>query len=463
MEMKFDLFKKSEHPIWRLVLGFSTIAILLFTAQYANASTRQCVCHLKPSCPFDVCSAGFDNGHLMHEDPQGRCDSCGNGVRECCATVIDDSCKDPTEVAVECCNLDTDPNEDPNHCDNNDIPGCIAEECDDGDNDCNTNGCTEDCKLTPNCDDGEDCTVDACTQDGLCEHSSKPDNESCEEGDLCSDGDQCQGGICIPGDPIDCSDELECSTENCAAGQCDVDLGNCPCLEDDDCDDNNECTTDVCGDDNMCDNTPVPDEPPQQCDDENPVTSGDHCEGGMCVGCGNAQKDNDEACDGDDDSQCEDQLGCNDDCTCREPLPPMCNNGVIDPGEECGETIDGQAFDTCSADSPCNPNTCQCAVCGNGEIGPSEECEFDANKVQLTNPACPAATPMCSPVNCQCQEDSGQVPPPVAPGNIQGSGDAVGSCSLSRVSTTSQGLLLLLGIAAMSVGLMRMQMAKKRK
>ncbi len=264
-----------------------------------------------------------------------------------------------------------------------------------------------------------------------------------------------------------------------------------PCCGNDECEmsDGEDCST--CSKDcGVC---------PPKCGDGQ-CNGGETCDScsadcGECCG--------DGTCDGDGGEDCN---TCPDDC---DSCPAVCNNNVFEEGfEEC-DVVNGQT-QGCPADTLCNTNDnlCVCMICGNGIVAEGEDCEFDSSGNELNENACPTGEScgepgtmdacLCVPdgsvpnpncgnsvlndgeecdgsidaacdgraclANCQCQEDSGQVPPPSSgPGSIQGSGDPVGSCSLSRVSTTSQGLVLLLGIASMTVGLMRMQLAKKRK
>ena len=51
---------------------------------------------------------------------------------------------------------------------------------------------------SPNCDDGNPCTVDSFTA-GNCQHDPVPDGRRCEDGDFCTLGDACLSGDCVPG------------------------------------------------------------------------------------------------------------------------------------------------------------------------------------------------------------------------------------------------------------------------
>lgn len=82
------------------------------------------------------------------------------------------------------------------------------------------------CTGAGDCDDGVDCTLDSCAEDGLCHH----DAASCE---------------CLSAS--DCSADVACITATCTeAGTCDFDDGRCECLNDGDCDDGDAATLDAC-------------------------------------------------------------------------------------------------------------------------------------------------------------------------------------------------------------------------
>ncbi|HNO77103.1 MAG TPA: DNRLRE domain-containing protein [Phycisphaerae bacterium] len=75
----------------------------------------------------------------------------------------------------------------------NDDNGCTHDSC-------NTNGICEYTNTNGFCDDGNDCTDDACSN-GVCE--STPNTDPCDDGDLCTEFDACAGGACA-GSPVSC-------------------------------------------------------------------------------------------------------------------------------------------------------------------------------------------------------------------------------------------------------------------
>ncbi len=156
-------------------------------------------------------------------------------------------------------------------------------QCNDG------NPCTVDhwdgmrCVYTPmDCDDDDPCTVDSCIM-GRCRHEpiacddgNPCTTDVCVSGEcahlqiLCSDGDPCTTDSCVGGDcvyaPLDCDDDDPCTTDVCVSGEC----AHLQIL----CSDGDPCTTDSCveGD---CVYAPL------DCDDDNPTTA-DACVDGGC-------------------------------------------------------------------------------------------------------------------------------------------------------------------------------------
>ncbi len=74
------------------------------------------------------------------------------------------------------------------------------------------------CTSAAECDDGSECTDDACVM-GTCEHTPKAAGEACSE----VPGGRCDGmGACMPEctGPADCDDGSECTDDACVAGTC---------------------------------------------------------------------------------------------------------------------------------------------------------------------------------------------------------------------------------------------------
>ena len=100
------------------------------------------------------------------------------------------------------------------------------------------------CADNADCDDGVDCTVDSCDQDGNCQYL--PNDSLCDNGDFCDGAETCDAiAGCQPGtDP--CPDPLMCDEDNDRCTNC---------LTGADCDDGVDCTVDSCDQDGNCQNT----------------------------------------------------------------------------------------------------------------------------------------------------------------------------------------------------------------
>jgi hypothetical protein len=73
------------------------------------------------------------------------------------------------------------------------------------------------CEGPDNCDDGEECTTDTCT-DGLCEHMAVADDTPCDESNDCTVG-TCASGVCIStavADGTTCGNAMgSCCSDQC--------------------------------------------------------------------------------------------------------------------------------------------------------------------------------------------------------------------------------------------------------
>ena len=98
--------------------------------------------------------------------------------------------------------------------------------CDDGDlctqaSYCDTAVCVGTAPLNLDCNDMNDCTVDACDPStGACAHAAVADSPvvNCEDGDLCTVGDVCSSGICVAGPVTPCDDGNDCTADACNPG-----------------------------------------------------------------------------------------------------------------------------------------------------------------------------------------------------------------------------------------------------
>jgi hypothetical protein len=79
------------------------------------------------------------------------------------------------------------------------------------------------CMIDQQCDDGEECTTDECT-DGMCQYTAVEDGIPCDEGNECNAG-MCAGGVCDTESVADgtaCDERNECDVGMCAGGACDT-------------------------------------------------------------------------------------------------------------------------------------------------------------------------------------------------------------------------------------------------
>jgi len=126
----------------------------------------------------------------------------------------------------------------------------VLETCNGADDDCDGDVDEADFvqgKYVPLCDDGNDCTEDACLGEGGCEHAAQTGTE-CKDGNPCTVADLCKEGIC-GGTPVECDDQ-------------------------------NPCTDDACDETGGCSFLPNT----AKCDDGNPCTVADTCEQSQCKG-----------------------------------------------------------------------------------------------------------------------------------------------------------------------------------
>ena len=285
------------------------------------------------------------------------------------------------------------------------IPGQTLVDCDD-DNPCTTDTCdavTGECFHEPNtftCDDGDPCTVgdqclngacqsggpkdcddqNPCTDDacipanGACGHL--PNTAACDDGNLCTTGDHCQAGACMPTGGVDCYDSNPCTADACVPAMgcvynnlegiaCnDFDVctqgdkcqgGECVSGETIVCDDGNGCTGDSCDPVFGCQYQDLI----TPCDDGDPCTTTDQCQGGLCIGSDPMDCDDGDPCTLD---WCEAFFGCNheddDGAPCDDGDP--CSFQDTCQGGECF-SLTGHV--DCDDGNPCTKDECGAAEC----------------------------------------------------------------------------------------------------
>ncbi len=268
-----------------------------------DGCSRFCQTEPSPPCPSDgnECTADCtpDAGCIYRPRTGEACsddgDACTSDV--CSATAqcrhVPRTCNDGIECTVDAC-----------------VPGvgCVA---------------------TPDdtrCDDDEACTADQCDPATGCVHDPEPDGTPCSDGSFCTTGDACLGGTCTPqGPPLVCDDGNACTIDECLPA-----IG---------CRNREDAALCACGG-----TVPEPDGTP--CADGNDCTRGDVCLGGVC----------------------EPGPGCPDDgsaCTQEACVPfPDGSELCLAFDDQCAMSCAGQPDGTpCSDGSACTEGTCQGGSC----------------------------------------------------------------------------------------------------
>ncbi len=176
------------------------------------------------------------------------------------------------------------------------------------------------CTTNGDCNDGNDCTSDACVS-GTCEYTSLPDDTACGGGVCC--GGTCTAPTCS--NDADCDDADACTTDTCSgAGTCAAACSNDPiqCPPGETCV-NGVCEPEVCNNNGTCD----PGEDCNNCSNDCISKTKGNPRGHYCCG--------DGTCEGAEDSS-----NCAVDCG----GPPVCGDGTCDAGE-----------DSCNCAADCGP------------------------------------------------------------------------------------------------------------
>jgi hypothetical protein len=257
------------------------------------------------ACTGEICLSGACQWPAV--PPSTSCADANkcNGTEGCSGTecrpgtALD--CSDPYECTADTCDA-------ADGCKHAPRPG---EGCNDG-NPCTTGdtcGTGTACEAGQqiNCNDGEQCTADAC-QGGNCVSSPVANDTPCDDQDPCTSDDKCTAGKCkgTSSTGVDCNDNKPCTVDSqvsCNSDQCNHVIapattaciadkchgaGHCSGVDETcvpgaliDCNDNNPCTTDGCEPDIGC--THVND-PAADCSDGDACTENDVCVQGACGG-----------------------------------------------------------------------------------------------------------------------------------------------------------------------------------
>lgn len=316
---------------------------------------------------------------------KGCCPGClrkaSNGLFECMAGTtaaacgradMCNNCNDNNPCTVDSCSSN-------GECSNTPAPegtGCSDGDACNGAETCNGEGdCVGGEPL--DCDDNNPCTQDSCDEESGCTYSDN-DGAECSDGKACTINDSCQNGVCRGTER--CDDGNPCTEDNCNPnGTC----ANTPVEDDTSCDDGSNCTTnDVCVDgvctgsgeslchdlDNPCQISECaatggcmvlekPDDTP--CDDGDPCTANDSCQGGECQGGETTSCDDNNAC---TEDSCTPGVGCeytNATGECADG--DVCTIGDRCQDGECrGNPVECTPFSECHNAGSCDPATGLC-------------------------------------------------------------------------------------------------------
>lgn len=275
--------------------------------------------------------------------------------------------------------------------------GVACNDCSDGQacngaEQCNAGSCVAGSPL--GCDDNNPCTVDTCDNATGCKNDIDV-TLPCSDGDGCTIDDQCHGDGSCAGTPITCDDGNDCTDDSCSEGRCEFVPANDtePCEDGSSCtlvttcnagecvssapevchDTSNPCKTSSCGDDGLGTCTEINREDDTPCDDNNPCTTGDSCQAGVCTGGGDTDCDDNNPCTND---SCDDVTGCS-----YENGTGECADGNLctvddrcEDGKCVGEAVGCPAANECTQSGQCDEGSGLCSLllvedgteCGNG-------------------------------------------------------------------------------------------------
>ncbi|MGB0716276.1 MAG: hypothetical protein ACPGXK_10380 [Phycisphaerae bacterium] len=209
-------------------------------------------CNDDVSCTVDACDEMNDTCTNSPNDRLCSDDNGCNGIEVCdpvndCQPGTPPNCDDGVACTIDNCDPDS------GTCDN--VPDDSL--CDDG-NSCNgaefcdpLNGCQP--GLAVNCDDGVGCTVDSCDENtGACINT--PDDSLCNNGDFCDGVETCDPvNDCVANNVPDCNDGNDCTVDVCdeVTDSCVSNPNNGLCNDNDDCT-LDACTPNGCTNTNQC-------------------------------------------------------------------------------------------------------------------------------------------------------------------------------------------------------------------
>ena len=321
-------------------------------------------------CKWEPADGSCDDGDPCTEEDQCTDGACAGTARQCDDSLVCNGAESCDPETGECLagnppELDDGVECTVDECDEEGkkvVNTPTDELCDDG-NPCTVAMCDAEmgCIMefaTGTCDDGDPCTDDDTCTEGVCLGKDK----DCDDGEFCNGVEQCNGesGECEPGEAVGLDDEIDCTVD-----ECDEEADEVIHTPDDAlCDDDNPCTNDLCKADAGCDYL----DNKEPCEDQEECTVDDKCADGVCQpgewtcfeDCANDEDDDKDDLVDCDDPDCDWDLACLPDgeiCATALPLnqaEALVMNGVV---YFEGTTI-GKSADLAGS---CSPATDQCA------------------------------------------------------------------------------------------------------
>jgi hypothetical protein len=224
--------------------------------------------------------------------------------------------------------------------------------------------------------------------------------EQCDDGVYCNGVEVCRAGACEPGEPIRCDDGVDCTEDACEGTGCAFipRADRCTLAEGGACDPVNDCQYAVC-DATTCRPSPCRNAACEMqsdgtvvCERTSACSAGEACCGTMCrpVGCSDGNECTRDACDA-ATSECthedDDGRACSDGDACT--APDVCAASACVPG----------SMRTCDDTNPCTRDECNRAT-GECASMPDDTLPCAVLDDCLVSPRCVSGACVSDPVDC---------------------------------------------------------------
>ncbi len=251
-------------------------------------------------------------------------------------------------------------------------------------------------------EDDDPCSTLICGQEDTCESVPTNQGQPCDDDDLCTPSSTCNEGSC-EGTPITCNPSDQCHD----AGVCNPDTGLCsdpPKQDGSSCNDNNPCTTPDTCQGGGCGGIPVVCAPPAQCFQPGicDVSDGicDYAPSSAGTSCGDPTSCNgNEICNGAGVCNPGTPVNC-------DPVNPCKSGECQEPGGTCAET-------NLPNGTPCGPDESLCfevPVCSGGECQPAVPVNCNDDNACTTDSCNEEVGCTHTPIDCDdgdaCTNDS---------------------------------------------------------